>query len=702
MTARTDRRRSRTALALVVWVTALFVTQVSPAGASTAPLRTVGTLRHPVSGVYTSTGTTEAFSTPAIADMTGDGRPDLVVASLDGQLEVYALPGRQLVWSISIGQTALESSPTVLDLTDDGRNDIVIGTMDGRVLLVDGPTGNVVRTFSEQWPLHCPVGVDCRPHGFFATPGVADINGDGVRDIIAPSWDHTVYAWSSTGEFLWRRYIEDTLWSSPVIADIDRNGSPEIILGGDIWAGNPLGAPEGGLVWILNRDGSTYPGYPRFVPTQTVWSTPAVADIDRDGWLDVVVGTGTHFPDPGGRWVDAFNARTGLSLPGWPVAVEGRSMTSPALGQLDTDPQLEVATGSEGGYIYAFDTDGRRMWRSCEVGARPGCHDGYSTHGGIAIADVDDDGAQEVVASFDHELRVHDGSSGRTESSRALTSGLALTPAATPVVAEVDGRTLIAVTYFYEHATQVDLFTTGVRLCAADWPTFMRGSRRLGKTGAVAGATGPFRCPRDFVAQQYRDFLGRDVDSRGSEFWLSRVDGGWTGANVIRSFMDSREYRGLVAPVVRTYLAVTGNYPTSPQPVQDQMSRLRSGASLVAVADELVVASGAVNLPPEVFVQAAYRNVFGRSPGLIELTLDVHRLQSGESRGSLVAGWTESAIAVDRLTAPVDVTMTYLGMLGRTPDRGGFDHWVSQTRSGGLLTLIAGVQQSAEYRDRVT
>ena len=131
-------------------------------------------------------------------------------------------------------------------------------------------------------------------------------------------------------------------------ADIDGDGRPEIVLGGDIWAGNPLQAPEGGLVWILRHDGSVYPGYPKTVPFQTVWSSPAVADIDRDG-------------------------------------------------DLDGDPGMEVAFTAEGGWVYAYDTNGRRMWRSCDADTPGGCRPGYENHGSVSIADVDDDGAQEVV-----------------------------------------------------------------------------------------------------------------------------------------------------------------------------------------------------------------------------------------------------------------------------------------------------------------
>jgi hypothetical protein len=230
----------------------------------------------------------------------------------------------------------------------------------------------------------------------------------------------------------------------------------------------------------------------------------------------------------------------------------------------------------------------------------------------------------------------------------------------------------------------------------------MRGPRRLSRHNAVAGATGPFRCPVDFVAQQYQDFLGRTVDARGSAYWLDKVDAGWTGSRIIRSFMNSSEYRRVVAPGIRAHLAVTGTYPTSAQTVRDGAAAIRGGASPAAVADSVVTATGAGQLSPIAFVQQVFLHVFGRQPNLVELTLAVHRLQNGESRGSLVAGWTEGRTGSTRLAAPVDVAMTYLGMLDRTPDRAGWDHWVASTRSGGLESLIAGVQRSPEYRERVT
>ncbi|MEO6628659.1 MAG: FG-GAP-like repeat-containing protein [Aquihabitans sp.] len=695
-------QRCRELFALVVSAAILSVlAPAPPAAADSSPLSLTATITHPVSGVYVTTGTSEAFSTPAIADITGDGRPELVIASLDGVLEAYSLPDRSRRWSISVGKSAIESSPVIIDVTGDGRADVVVGTMDGRVLIVDGPTGSIVRTFKQLEPLHCPVGTDCRPDGFFASPSVTDINGDGVLDIIAPSWDHTVYAWSTTGALLWRRYLEDTLWSSPVVADIDRNGTPEIILGGDIWAGNPLNAPEGGLVWILNRDGSTYPGYPKFVPTQTVWSSPAVADINRDGDLDVVVGTGTHFPDPGGRWVDAFTARTGVSLPGWPVRVDGRVMTSPAVGDLDGDPGLEVAVGSEGGYLYAFEPSGRLIWKSCASGAASGCTPRYSTHGGVAIADVDDDGSQEVVSAFDKDLRIYDGRSGAIEAAQVLSSGMALTPASTPAIAEVDGRTMIAQASFFQAATRVDLFTTGRRLCRADWPTFHKNPMRTGLSLGVAGASTPFKCPVDFVVQQYKDFLSRPLDPSGTNYWTKALDSGWSGSRVIRSFMGSPEFGRVVAPVLRANLAVFDTYPSSAEAVRTAAEAVRKGRTATQLADTLVNAPGPRGLTDIQFVDRVFTNVHGRHPTATELTQGVHRLDTGTTRGALVASYAESTSGVAHLEAPVNVAMSYLGMLNRVPDASGWLYWVPATRRGNLDHLVTGFQVSPEYRRRV-
>lgn len=170
-------------MALVVTIS-LMVAPATSGGAAPSTAK-IGTISRTLKGINVNGGTREAFSSPTFADITGDGRPGLITAGLDGTIEAYSLPSRRLLWSRLLGNTAIQATPVTVDLTGDGKRDVVTATMNGWVVILDGPTGGVVRSFSQGPPLHCPAGVDCRPDGFFATPAVADINGDGILDIIA-------------------------------------------------------------------------------------------------------------------------------------------------------------------------------------------------------------------------------------------------------------------------------------------------------------------------------------------------------------------------------------------------------------------------------------------------------------------------------------------------------------------------------------
>lgn len=707
----------RLAAAVTLTITALAGPTNTPlaptaAGAATTTMTVQGTLNHTLASWSPGDGPKESFSSPAVADITGDAAPEIVVASMDGQVEAFRGTDRVRLWSRDLGTAAIQSSPTIGDLGGDGKPDVVVGTMDGRVVWLDGPTGRVVRTFRQGAPQFCPVGVDCRPDGFFATPAIADINGDGIKDIIAPSYDHSVYAWSRTGTLLWRRFLEDTLWSSPVVADIDRDGRPEIILGGDIWAGNPLGKPAGGLTWVLNRDGSTYRGYPRSTPGQTVWSSPAVADLNGDGLAEIIVGTGANWPEPAGRKVDAFTAKTRANLSGWPVAVDGRVVASPAIGDVNGDGKLDVTFASDGGWVYAYTHTGRRIWRQCNALTASSCKTGYSTKAGTVIADIDADGEQEVVSTLDKHIRVFNGTNGAIEDSYRIAHPATGPLAATPAIAEVNGKAVIVQSSVYRSdghsgnpragdVTKVYVLTTGHGLCRSDWPQFRRDAARTGVYRAAYLAWTPFDCPGSFVRQQYEDFLNRAPDASGTTYWTSRLHKGTTGSSVIRSFIGSNEFGKVVSPVVRSYLSVFGTYPPAAATITDEVAALRQGATPAEIADRFAQDRKITALTDAQFVARSYQFVYKRNPSAAELSAGTAKLGSGTSRGKLASGYAEGSIGADRLAPEVTVAMVYLGMLGRSPDSGGWKYWVPKARTGSTDGLVTGFQRSSEYRTRV-
>ena len=64
-------------------------------------------------------------------------------------------------------------------------------------------------------------------------------------------------------------------------------------------------------------------------------------------------------------------------------------------------------------------------------------------------------------------------------------------------------------------------------------------------------------------------------------------------------------------------------------------------------------------------------------------------------------GFSESAEFKAKSYNKVYVTMTYVGMLRRSPDQAGFDNWVAALDSGASgLQIIQGFLGSLEYHNR--
>ncbi|MEX2705297.1 MAG: FG-GAP repeat domain-containing protein [Candidatus Freyrarchaeum guaymaensis] len=85
-----------------------------------------------------------------------------------------------------------------------------------------------------------------------------------------------------------------------------------------------------------------------------IFSSPALGDIDGDGYSEIIIGETTS------GYVWAFN-HDGTNVTGWPVKIGDAVYPSPALGDIDGDGKVEVVVGSyEGteGWIWAFNSPG--------------------------------------------------------------------------------------------------------------------------------------------------------------------------------------------------------------------------------------------------------------------------------------------------------------------------------------------------------
>lgn len=210
---------------------------------------------------------------------------------------------------------------------------------------------------------------------------------------------------------------------------------------------------------------------------------------------------------------------------------------------------------------------------------------------------------------------------------------------------------------------------------------------------------------REFVQQQYRDFLSREGDSFGVAHWENQLaNGAASRAQVIQQFLQSPEFQGRIAPVMRLYLAYFLRFPdyaglqfwvgfsaTNP---------LTSISDAFAGSEEFQARYGSTTNAE--FVQLVYQNVLGRAPDAAGAAFWEGELDSGaRTRGQVMLNFSESEEFRGTSFNEVQVAMTYAGMLWREPDAAGYEFWVGYMDDGNsALALIEQFLGAPEYRSR--
>lgn len=198
---------------------------------------------------------------PAVGDFDGDGRPDLVLSGFG----VVALVGNDgvLRWSTSVYGGGNGGPPTVADFDGDGQPEIgVAGASFYTVYDTDGSVlwANVVSDYSSN----------------VTGSSVFDFEGDGAADVVYAD-ELTLWVYDgATGAVKLQEegHASGTLYEYPLIADVDNDGSTEIVL-----ASNNYGySGWNGITVIGDLDGS-------WAPARPVWNQFAyhITNVNNDG-----------------------------------------------------------------------------------------------------------------------------------------------------------------------------------------------------------------------------------------------------------------------------------------------------------------------------------------------------------------------------------------------------------------------------------
>ncbi len=351
-------------------------------------------------------GLDQSVTTPLVANLTDDNG--------DGVIDLCDTP---------------DVVVTVYEAADDGGSQLI-----GYIAILDGATGTLHQLIET-------------PVTAIETPALADIDGDGVVEIVSVEVDASVapidnpparlVAFHADGSTAmagnWILAAHSLSLGGVAIADLDGDGDGEIMVDGRVFD------HLGNMLWSAQDRGG---------------GVAMAADLDGDGDLEVIAGPRAHHHD-GSVYFDPMPGESGLSAVAdvdgdgqpevlsvnWPQGVaviehDGTLTHSgvlptigqrrpPAIHDIDGDDEVELLIASDEGFS-AVRTDLSVMWTAP--------NDDTSGSSGATAFDFLGDGSAEAIYADETQVHVYGpGGSTLMTSPRASWTSIEY-----PVVADVD------------------------------------------------------------------------------------------------------------------------------------------------------------------------------------------------------------------------------------------------------------------------
>ena len=304
-----------------------------------------------------------AYSVPGFADLDADGDLDLLIGEEEGNVNFYRNIGSNTIpqWkmisafynSIDVGR---RSAPAFVDIDGDSDLDLFIGENEGKIFFYKNDGSIYLPSWTKVTENYLFMDM-----GAFSKPALADIDGDGDQDLFVGDDEGNINFYKNeetTAITSWNKITENYFaieagdYSSPAFADVDGDGDLDLFIGkkdGTIDFYENIGTGDSAL-WIFVSDQYNLidvGGY----------ASPTFVDIDGDSVLDMFIG------QIYGKIYFYRNAGT-PQIPFWTLvsdnfkSIDVGGYSVPTFGDLDLDGDFDLLIGNGEGKIWYYRNDG--------------------------------------------------------------------------------------------------------------------------------------------------------------------------------------------------------------------------------------------------------------------------------------------------------------------------------------------------------
>ena len=174
-----------------------------------------------------------------IGDINNNGQNEIIAFSKSGKLLIFSLSGKKIT-ELEISENSSIWQARICDIDRDNKNEVILAGLDG-----------LLRTFN------CTTSYELQPflaHQFSASISgflYADVNADGIKEIIAFSIDKSMRCLnSSDGSLIWGQLFEEGIGDAIVWQDPLNPYTIEVIACGNDGTIRGFRGTDGELIWF--------------------------------------------------------------------------------------------------------------------------------------------------------------------------------------------------------------------------------------------------------------------------------------------------------------------------------------------------------------------------------------------------------------------------------------------------------------------